>query len=145
MQWVHRFISRRMGVPWGPNRTAGLIGSIVTTAGASTSHRNAWDNTSVTRRWPTWETGTGTVSHRSHLEIRIGVRSSGDRTWVENVGSVAFPSPVPAENESAVLRFNYGDPNFGTCQETIKVGLPSSGPTSLRLTVLIAFCPRISI
>jgi hypothetical protein len=71
----------------------------------SNSHRNAWDNTWVSTRGPTWAMDMVDVRHSLFFRYRRPI-----------------DAPTRAENEVAVIRYDFNDPSFGTCKESVQGG-----------------------
>ena len=79
--------------------------------GRFSTGRSVWVSTRVRIKSSTLETGTVPVRRRLIL--------LSDPPGFE---SEPLLHPSFAENETAVIRYDYGDPSLGTCQETIQGG-----------------------
>jgi hypothetical protein len=88
-----------------------LINRSLCTLGHFSSGQSVWVNTRVRIRSSTLETGT--------VQVRRRITFYSTRS-VSNSSPPSIPSF--AENETAVIRYDYGDPSLGTCQETIQGG-----------------------
>ena len=95
-------------------------------AGRSNSERSVWVNMRVRIKFSIWGMATVPVSTAS------------------STNPLRLTSPSVLGNETAVIRYNYGDPSLGTCQETIQGGnhfryWVQNGPQRNSSAVFMAF------